>query len=321
MSKKLSILICSIEERKDLLDRLLYRLKLQEDDRIEILTEVDDRKMTIGAKRNILMKRASSKYVAFIDDDDLVSFDYVRKILKATKQEPDCCGMEGIITFRGKYPCKFIHSKKHKMWSQKDGVYYRPPNHLNPIKKEIARHFPFPELNKYEDRNYSTRAYSHLKSEVYINSPIYFYLCSESGEGQVKGASTNSDIIKSKKIVGDFSLKAKIRINKLAGSAAGFMLGSSVLGFAGRNIGSFFLEGNHFKGVKFSPATRKYLKDGEPFIFRVVREGDTMSFSINEKLMFQISYTDEKAKIGFRPMRSDMKILHLKINNEEETEE
>ena len=317
MSKKLSILICSLEERKDLLDRLLYRLKPQEDDRIEILIEVDDRKMTIGAKRNILMRRATGKYVAFIDDDDLVSFDYVRKIMKATKQEPDCCGMEGIITFRGKYPCKFIHSKKYKTWSQKDRVYYRPPNHLNPIKKEIVRHFPFPELNKYEDRNYSTRTYSHLKSEVYIKSPIYFYLCNESGEGQVKGAE-NKDILKSTKIVGDFSLKAKIRVNKLAGSAAGFMLGSSVLGFAGRNIGSFFLEGNHFKGVKFSLATRKYLKDGEPFIFRVVREGDTMSFSINEKPMFKISYTDEKVKIGFRPMRSDMKIIHLKVSQDKE---
>lgn len=318
MSKRLSILICSLEERKDLLDRLLYRLKPQKDDRVEILTEVDDRKILIGKKRNILMRRATGQYVAYVDDDDLVSFDYVRKILKATKKSPDCCGMEGIITFRGKYPCKFIHSKKYKHWSQKDGVYYRPPNHLNPIKREIARHFPFPELNKYEDRNYSTRAYSHLKSEIYINDPIYFYLCSESGEGQVKGVAEGyQDILELTKITGDFSLKAKLRIKNLAGSAAGFVVGSSVLGFAGRNVGSFFVEGNHFKGINFHPATRKFLKEGEPFEFKVERSGDKIDFFIDSKHLFTMQYVRDKIKVGFRPMRSDMKILSFSVKQKE----
>jgi len=39
--------------------------------------------MTIGAKRNQLLHRAKGDYVAFVDDDDLVSSDYVNKVLSA----------------------------------------------------------------------------------------------------------------------------------------------------------------------------------------------------------------------------------------------
>ena len=83
--------------------------------------------------------------------------------------------MEGIITTNGKDPKKFTHSLRHSKWFEKDGVYYRNPNHLNPVKSEIAKKIKFPEVNHGEDRTYSQKILPFLKTEVYIDGPIYFY--------------------------------------------------------------------------------------------------------------------------------------------------
>ena len=102
--------------------------------------------------------------------------DYVAKILAAAASGPDCCGMEGIRTVNGANPQRFIHSLKYRDWFERDGVFYRNPNHLSPVKRELALKTGFPEINYAEDRDYSARLLPLLKSEVYIDGPIYYYL-------------------------------------------------------------------------------------------------------------------------------------------------
>ena len=87
--KDFSILICSLESRSLKLNRLLSILKEQADDRVEILVSVDSGEKSVGAKRNELVKASCGKYLAFIDDDDIVSDDYVDLILKAIQDGPD----------------------------------------------------------------------------------------------------------------------------------------------------------------------------------------------------------------------------------------
>lgn len=175
-SIKLSILICSIERRKNLLSRLLNELEKQKSDSVEILVDIDNGLKSIGLKRNNLLKKSKGEYVSFIDDDDLVSSSYVDDILKAIENKPDCIGIEGIITVDGKNPRVFIHSLKYKSWFENKGIYYRNPNHLNPVKRQIALKALFPDKNSHEDREYSKRIFPLLKSEEYIKKPIYFYL-------------------------------------------------------------------------------------------------------------------------------------------------
>ena len=61
---------------------------------------------------------------------------------------------------------------------QKDNTYYRPPNHLNPIKRSIAIQFLFPEQNYGEDAVWSKAIERSelLQTEEWINIPYYFYL-------------------------------------------------------------------------------------------------------------------------------------------------
>lgn len=171
----LSILICSLNDRQKSLSILLSELRRQKTKDIEILVESDGGEMMIGDKRNILLENSSGKYVSFIDDDDDISPDYVSKVLKAIKKEPDCCGLEGTITTNGRRPKKFIHSLQYKKWFEKNGIYYRNPNHLNAIKREIALKVGFSSKSHGEDRDFSMAVLPYLKTEEYISGPIYFY--------------------------------------------------------------------------------------------------------------------------------------------------
>ena len=173
--KKLSILICTLERRKRYFDRLMQWLTPQLTDEVEVIHLSDVGDISIGAKRNALVKMATGLYSAFIDDDDIVSTDYVAKVMQATNKHPDCIGMEGIITTDGNNPKKFIHSLRYRHWFERRGVYYRNPNHLNPIKREIVMLEPFPEINMGEDAEFSKSVLKHLKSEIYIEGPIYYY--------------------------------------------------------------------------------------------------------------------------------------------------
>ena len=156
--KCFSILICSLESRSLKLNRLLSILKGQVDDTVEILVSVDAGEKSVGAKRNELVKASCGKYLAFIDDDDIVSNDYVSLILKAIQDGPDVVGLQ--------------------LDYYQDGVFYdRNPNHLNPVKREFAISILYPEINIGEDRDYSMRLLSLLNSEYYIKKPIYTYLC------------------------------------------------------------------------------------------------------------------------------------------------
>lgn len=171
----LSVLICSLHNRKASLDKLLERLIPQMNAFTEVIIAADNGEISIGAKRNKLLDSANGEYICYIDDDDLVSENYISRILKALEAKPDCVGIEGMITVGGKNPKKFLHSIRYQVWEEKDGVYLRYPNHLNPIKKLLALQARFTQKNHGEDADYSDRVKPLLKTEVYLDEPIYFY--------------------------------------------------------------------------------------------------------------------------------------------------
>ena len=172
--KKLSILICSITERARSLNNLLSSLERQSTDEVEILVEVDNRAMRIGEKRNLLLGKATGDYICYIDDDDSVTQDYIPTIINAIKSKPDCCGIKGKIYRRG-HMNVFIHSIRYKSWYSEGKIYYRCPNHLNPVKRELALQVGFPTCNHGEDKTYSMKLLPLLQKEVFIPKVMYFY--------------------------------------------------------------------------------------------------------------------------------------------------
>lgn len=179
---KLSILIPTIIGREKFYDNLILSLQNQYfGNEVEICTEKDNRERPIGEKRNLLLQKANGEYVAFIDDDDDVSENYIKLLLEGINKDADCCSLRGIITTDGVDPRIFEHSLKYKDWRTNsdaaDVKYERPPNHLNCIKSEIAKQFKFPETYHGEDHVWSMDLQKSglLKTEHYINDVIYFY--------------------------------------------------------------------------------------------------------------------------------------------------
>lgn len=178
----LSILICHIPSRKTELDKLLNVLTPQI---VRLTNDVEmiinsDTTITVGEKRNQLIQSARGEYVSFVDDDDLVSADYVDKILNALETEPDCVGIEGLMQYKElKTEFVFKHSIQYAGWYSGPDAFYRTPNHLNPVKRSIMLQVRFPELNRGEDIRHSKLLRKYLKTEVYVEGPIYFYQYTE----------------------------------------------------------------------------------------------------------------------------------------------
>ena len=141
---------------------------------VEILVNEDDGKKTTGTKRIELLQMAKGEYVVFVDDDDIVSSDYVESILKAIDSSPDAVGISGFF-IRNTRVSRAEYSI-HNEWNTTPNLETRPINHLCPVKREIAIQAGFPDIFRGEDRAYAERLKPLLKTEVRIDKEIYNYI-------------------------------------------------------------------------------------------------------------------------------------------------
>ncbi|HBR70464.1 TPA: hypothetical protein DIC20_03900 [Candidatus Dependentiae bacterium] len=189
---KWSILIPTLNNRKHLFNKLYNKLttqikKANLQNFIELLSEPDDGELSVGSKRNSLLKQSKGEYISFVDDDDDVSQDFIKTIYEKLKIYPDCISLQGIVTTNNKNPHLFIHSIKYDKFFTENNIYYRPPNHLNPIRRDIAIRFKFPSKYVSEDYDWAMQiCNSHLlKKEEEVTKPYYFYIYSSQHSVQV----------------------------------------------------------------------------------------------------------------------------------------
>jgi len=97
-------------------------------------------------------------------------------ILEAIQSNSDCIGISGIITTNGRDQRQWHISKEYGHWhTAPDGTYLRTPNHISPVKRELALQAGFPEIPFGEDAEYSRRLLPLLKTETIIKENIYHY--------------------------------------------------------------------------------------------------------------------------------------------------
>ena len=180
----LSILIATLKDRTGQFEELYNNLDKQINDNglseeVEIVVFQDDYEYLVGMKRNTLLADASGLFTVFVDDDDLIADDYVKTMVDVIKDNPDidCIGFKGLLISEDLGNKEFIHSIKYKGYSKDYNYYYRPPNHLNPIKAEISKRFTFPVLNSGEDYDWAMQILNSrlLKKEIFIDRIMYYY--------------------------------------------------------------------------------------------------------------------------------------------------
>lgn len=175
---KLSILIPSIPSRFDKGVRsyanILALCQGKED--IEVLMLTDNKKRTIGEKREALKNLSQGKYFMFVDDDDTLLS--VQEIYKATEKDVDVItfkqrafnndGSEFIVTFG------LGNEIEH---NTENGNYLdckRPPFPCCAWNK-LYKRFKFPNINYGEDGVWVEDALGFAKSEYHIDKVLHSY--------------------------------------------------------------------------------------------------------------------------------------------------
>ncbi len=196
-----SILICGIPERYHSVQPLLYSLletqAVARRPDVHLEYKMDNKRVSVGAKRNSLLQSAIGEYISFIDDDDEVAPNYVDKILseitKGRKEDPKvdviCFPQRATLSPSGViHECSYsLAHKERKLEQIPDGPpntlkWTGPPAHTMVWRREIVRHIQFPEKNFGEDVNWVDLACGRALKEAQITGePLYFYKFSEKG--------------------------------------------------------------------------------------------------------------------------------------------
>jgi len=189
---KFSVLMLSIPERIDSMKAAVQQLQQQADavsqgKSVEILVLLDNRSKSISEKRNDLLRAARGKYVAFLDDDDAVSKDYMSTILKAIDEhDVDCISFNQWCMINGEpMNVEFGIGNPHgHLWRDEDGMLgdiKRPPYHMCVWRREIAQSESFNPVygangQSTEDIDWLMRLYPKVQTEYHIPDALHGYI-------------------------------------------------------------------------------------------------------------------------------------------------
>lgn len=173
----LSILIPSIPSRFDRMIELYKKINNQITDKseVEILILTDNKNRSIGHKRNDLVQLAQGKYVAFVDDDDDVSKEYIEEMLKGCKSDADiiCFRQLAIIDDIWSYVDFSIINENQEI--QPSSITRRKPFHVCAIRSDIAKKYTFPDVGYGEDWYWMEQVLRDIKTEYKTDKVLHFY--------------------------------------------------------------------------------------------------------------------------------------------------
>lgn len=174
---ELSVLICTLKSRQDKLNRILTQLNQQIKGRsVQILWLGDNKSMTVGEKRNMLLIMASGRRVCFIDDDDYVADIYLDEIFKLIPQDPEVITFDVMRYIDGKEdkPQRFSKDYSRIRLAPDMSFYKMPPNHLCVWKRGVIKE-EFPKKSLSEDHVWAENMLKHYTNQVNIDKVLYYY--------------------------------------------------------------------------------------------------------------------------------------------------
>ncbi len=178
---KLSILILTIDSRvRDNFLKLIECLNKQigNSNEVEILALYDNKKRSVGEKRNNLISIANGEYLSFIDDDDWVSDSYISSIIKEIDklEKPDCIVFDTdteMVDFGIRQHAKF--GIEFDYWRSTDRTQRRcKPSHLNVWKTEFAKKYKYQHISFGEDTEWCERVWRDIKKQSRIEKTLLY---------------------------------------------------------------------------------------------------------------------------------------------------
>lgn len=178
----LSILIASVPSRHEQLKNLFNQLEAQCErygDDVEILGFLDNKKRSIGLKRQALLDIAKGDYVTWIDDDDMPSGDYVDSLMEVlyTSFHPDVITINQEVYIDGKGPYSLTFKAGHPVNEEVgETPATRPPWHTCIWKRETVKDCKFPDLMYGEDWSWAEQANKLIRHSFHIDKVLLTYI-------------------------------------------------------------------------------------------------------------------------------------------------
>lgn len=173
----LFVLVASLGKcEHEIIDKDNYTIERYFNEDVEVIICTDNKILTVGAKRNLLVSIAKGEYSVQLDDDDRIESIYKRELLEAINiSGADVITFVVSVSLDGKPPKLCFYSKDYKGDYNDSNSYYRLPNHLCCVKRKLAIQVPFAEINFGEDADYSKRLRPLLQTEYNIVKVLYHY--------------------------------------------------------------------------------------------------------------------------------------------------
>jgi len=182
----LSILTASIPERSGQRAILTERIAQQIGDLpVEHLSFIDNRKRSIGAKRDALLRIARGTFIAYVDDDDIVSPHYVESLVAAIKiaitppASPN--NQVDVITFAqfasvDEATAKIVFGlRQQNQPFVPDTAVLRAAWHVCAWRRSVAILSHFPESSYGEDWAFAEPLNRIARSSIHLDKVLHYY--------------------------------------------------------------------------------------------------------------------------------------------------
>jgi glycosyltransferase involved in cell wall biosynthesis len=173
----LSILTPAVPKRLLQVAELTEKLADQIGDlQVEHLVLLDNKRRTVGQKRDALLRASKGRYVAFVDDDDDIMPDYVAELLKAAEVNPDVITFRQHVSYNGQLgEVEFRLGNPNEPFKP-GGVTKRNAWHICAWRRSLAIQSQFPASNYGEDWAFAAPLCSipNLK-EAHIPKVLHIY--------------------------------------------------------------------------------------------------------------------------------------------------
>jgi hypothetical protein len=172
----LSILTPTIPGRENQLQALQQKIEAQIGGQaVEHLILSDNRKRSIGAKRQALLDISRGQYIAFVDDDDDVAGGYIEELVNAAASGADVITFLQGATYNGQQSVVDFQLGQSDQDFQPGGITNRDAWHVNAWRRSRISHCQFGESNYGEDLTWCKQARRMAETTVHIPKILHFY--------------------------------------------------------------------------------------------------------------------------------------------------
>jgi len=185
---RLSILIPTIPSRAEKFTNLFNEIQRQSTwvntihvgaGTVEILVDGSDSfldgGLSIGKKREELVKKASGQYLCFLDDDEDIAPNYLEVLIGLVRQNKDVCTFRNISKLDDFWMIVDMRLEHPNEQGKPDKLIMRKPWHICPVRSLYAKLHQFEDINYAEDWRWFEQVLAHCQTEAHTDAIIHQY--------------------------------------------------------------------------------------------------------------------------------------------------